>query len=85
MGRVMPTALSARVQLRSLHILGVIRAGPSPPGWWDFREQEGTSLGPLETLEAPSTTSFRGRGAFHQQAPAAPEVTPRWPLNCRPW
>ena len=72
MGRVVPTALSARVQLRSLHILGVIRAGPSPPGWWDFREQEGASLGPLETLEAPSTTSFRGRGPFHQQAPAAP-------------
>lgn len=80
MGRVAPTALSARVQLRSLHILGVIRAGPSPPGWWDFWEQEGTSLGPLETLESPSTTSFRGRGGL----PSAGSCCPPRSLHADP-
>lgn len=42
--------------------LGSSEPGAPPPGWQDFWEQEGTPLGPLGTLEAPSTTSFRGRG-----------------------
>lgn len=42
--------------------LGSSEPGTPPPGWQDFWEQEGTPLGPLGTLEAPSTTSFRGRG-----------------------
>lgn len=36
--------------------LGSSELGAPPPGWRDFWEQEGTSL------EAPFTTSFRGRG-----------------------
>ena len=42
--------------------LGPSEPGAPPPGCRDFWEQEGTSLGPLGTLEAPFTTSFRGRG-----------------------
>lgn len=58
--------------------LGSSELGAPPPGWWDFWEQEGTSL------EAPFTTSFRGRGGPPSAGSRCPRghstLAPRSPL-----